>query len=91
MFYGLLPDYYVVETDIDNFVIKPFNYLLYKISKYLHNLLLDRRVDLDIEIIDFTTEFNHCTTLLYYADIKLNKLASMGYHCDITWDNYRFQ
>lgn len=87
MTYGVLPGYHAVGSDVNNFVTKPFNYHLHRMSDYLHDLLLDKRFELDLETIDLSYPFNHCTKLLYYAGINLKNSSSMGYHCDITYNH----
>ena len=76
-----------VNTDPMNSVTKPFGYYLENITKEVNKMLTDRRIELDLEWMDFNTVFNHCTALLYYADPSLKKEAVMPFHCDVTYNH----
>ena len=69
------------------FVTKRFNYYLMRMSSYLHQLLLNKRCLLNLQSVDLTHEFNHCTKLLYYTGEMLKISASLGFHCDITYNH----
>ena len=70
-----------------NFVTKPFNYYLHRISKYLHYTLYYRRSEFNLETSNLSETFNHCTLLLYYAHPTFKKEAKMGYHTDVTYNH----
>ena len=76
-----------VNTDPMNSVTKPFGYYLENITKEVNNMLIARQTELDLQWMDFTTVFNHCTALLYYADPSLKKEAVMPFHCDVTYNH----
>ena len=87
MTYGVHSGNQAVGTDPNNFITKPFNYYILKISDFIYNLLLKKRVEFDLQTIDLSLEFNHCTKLLYYAGSNLKKCSSMGFHTDITYNH----
>ena len=87
MSYGVNFVSHDVGADPNKFITKPFNYHLHKIADYIYNLLITKRVQLDLQTVDLTNIFNHCTKLLYYAGDKLKKCASMGFHTDITYNH----
>ena len=76
-----------VNTDPMNSVTKPFGYYLQNITNEVNKMLIERKTELDLEWMDFSTSFNHCTALLYYADPSLKKEAVMPFHCDITYNH----
>ena len=85
--YGVLPGSQVVGSDMNNFVTKPFNYHLHMMAKHIHQLLVNNRTQLDVHTLDLSTEFNHCTKLLYYSGGNLKESSSMGFHTDITYNH----
>ena len=76
-----------IGTEEKTFVTKRFNYYLMQMSSYLHKLLLNKRCLLHLQSVDLTHEFNHCTKLLYYTGEMLKISASLGFHCDITYNH----
>ena len=76
-----------VNTDPLNFVTKPFTYYLHMLSKTIHALLVERQEELNLEGLDLSTPFNHCTALLYYAGPTLKPLSYMPFHCDVTYNH----
>ena len=76
-----------VNTDPYNYVTKPFNYYLNNLSKQVHALLLKRRLDSQLEGLDLSTPFNHCTALIYYAGSSLKPLSHMPFHCDVSYNH----
>ena len=74
-----------VNTDPMNSVTKPFSYYLLNISKAVHEILVSRRHELNLDGVDLSTPFNHCTTLLYYADKCLKPKSHMAFHCDVSY------
>ena len=85
--YGVLRGSQVVGTDPHNFVTKPFNYHVHMMAKHLHQLLMKNRINLDVHTMDLSTEFNHCTKLLYYGGENLKLSSLMDFHCDITYNH----
>ena len=47
----------------------------------------DRRNELQLEWMDLSTVFNHCTALLYYSHPLLKKEAVMPFYCDVTYNH----
>ena len=76
-----------VKTDMTNYVTKPFSYYLLMLSSELHCMLVERREELGLVGVDLSTPFNHCTSLLYYADKDLNPSSKMPFHCDISYNH----
>ena len=76
-----------VGTDPNNFVTKPFNDHLKLLSSTVHALLLNNRKELNLEGVDLSVSFNHCTILLYFADKTLKPVSSMPFHCDVTYNH----
>ena len=76
-----------VNTDTDNYVTKPFSYYLLHLSKEIHAMLNDRREEYGLNGVDLSTPFNHCTSLLYYADNDLKPSSTMPFHCDVSYNH----
>ena len=68
-----------------NNVTKPFNYHMHQMTRYLHNTLNGRKSEFNLDTLDLSEEFNHCSVLLYYAGTHLKKRAQMGFHTDCAY------
>ena len=76
-----------VNTDPTNFVTKPFSYYLLQLSRAVHIMLLKRKTELQLEDLDLSICFNHCTALIYFADKNLKPKSYMPFHCDVTYNH----
>ena len=76
-----------VNTDPCNYVTKPFAYWLNHLSTQIHLLLLEKKEKLNLQGLDLSTTFNHCTALLYYSGPSLKPLAHMPFHCDVSYNH----
>ena len=85
--YGYNKNNSAVNTDPRNAVTKPFSYCLLRLSKAVHALLLKKKTELNLDGMDLTSCFNHCTALLYYAGKDLKPKSYMPFHCDISYNH----
>ena len=76
-----------VNTDPLNYITRPFNYYLLNIAKQLNLMLKNNCSQLNLDGVDLSYKFNHCSTLLYYASPILKPKAYMPFHCDITYNH----
>ena len=57
------------------------------ISKDIHKLFINNVEHFNLTYVDLTEQFNHYTTLIYYADGSLKHSSSLGFHCDCTYSS----
>ena len=76
-----------VGTDPHNFVTRPMCPYMKGISYKLHEILVSNRDYFNLDSVDLTSPFNHCTVLIYYADKGTGRKSSMGFHSDCTYKN----
>ena len=74
-----------VGTDPKNFVTRAMCPYIIGISRKLHDMLIQNRDELNLNSVDLSEPFNHCTVLIYYADIETGRKSSMGMHSDCTY------
>ena len=76
-----------VGTDPHNFVTREMCPYMKGISKRLQEMLLSNREYFNLDSVDLSEPFNHCTVLIYYADKDTGRKSSMGFHSDCTYNN----
>ena len=76
-----------VGTDPSQFVTKPFNKYLRRMSTYITSLLHNLPTDMLNSDIDISHRFNHCVKLLYISKDNIKLESSLGYHCDVSYSN----
>ena len=76
-----------VGTDPKKIVTKPFLYYLNSLTSAVHALLMNRVKELNLKGLDLSVCFNHCTSLLYFAEKTLKPASTMPYHCDVTYNH----
>ena len=76
-----------VSTHPSKFVTKPFNVHLDNMSTYLTEFTNHIINEYDLKIKPLLTTFNHCVKLLYISNTNVKKESSMGYHCDVLYNN----
>jgi len=74
-----------VGIDITNFMTRELTPPMNELSIKLFEMLKCNRVKLNLENVDLSNTFNHCTVLMYYASDKIKKLSDLGKHCDCTF------
>ena len=74
-----------VGMDPRNFVTRSLSVGMICMIEDLHNTLCNNMTLLNMEGVDLSTKFNHCTVLIYYAGEGLKKSTSLGYHTDCVY------
>ena len=74
-----------VGTDPHNFVTCEIYPHMKSISKKLHEMLLTNREHLNLNSVDLSEPFNHCTVLIHYTDKDIGRKSHMGFHSDCTY------
>ena len=69
-------------SDYAKLVIKPFSPKMYLMAEYIHNVLVQNQLLLDLESVDLSKSFNSCTILMYHSLKGYKSESSMGWHCD---------
>ena len=71
-----------VSIDPHNYVNRSLSGGMMCMIEDLHKILTDNLTLLNMDGVDLTTKFNHCTVLIYYAGEGLKKSTSLGYYTD---------
>ena len=74
-----------VGMDPRNFVTRSLSGEMIYMIEDLHKNLTDNLTLFNLDGVDLTTKFNHCTVLIYYAGEGLKKSTSLGYHTDCVY------
>ena len=74
-----------VGMDKYNFVTRPMEPYMEKLSSDIHTFLTQNNKYYNLETVDMTHQFNHCSVILYYAGEGLKKSAKLGFHSDCVY------
>ena len=53
----------------------------------IHDILCNNRKQFNLDGVDLSTKFKHCTVLIYYAGKGLKKSTSLGFHIDCVYSS----
>ena len=85
--YGLSVLKNSVGTDPLKCVTKPFNKYLYRMSLYVTHIIRQLPDEYGYSKMSLSNPFNHCVKLIYISKNKIKEESSLGYHCDIVYNN----
>ena len=74
-----------VGMDPSNFVTRPFSPSLHIIARELHSLINSNVKFFNVESVNTSLQFNHCSILIYYAGSDLKTESTLGMHCDCVY------
>ena len=74
-----------VGMDPKNFVTRSISVEMDSMIDDIHGILCNNRKQFNLDGIDLSTKFNHCTVLIYYAGKGLKKSTSLGFHTDCVY------
>ena len=74
-----------VGMDKYNFVTRPMGPSMEILSSDIHTFLTQNKKHFNLETVDMTHQFNHCSVILYYAGDGLKKSAKLGFHSDCVY------
>ena len=74
-----------VGMDPSNFVTRPFTPSLDIIARELHLLINSNVLFFNLESVNTSLKFNHCSILIYYAGSDLKTESTLGMHCDCVY------
>lgn len=62
------------------------------IASELNTLLVPNKTFINIEDVDMSKKFNHCSIIIYCADYDTKESSSLSIHCDCVYpiNNARF-
>ena len=69
-------------SDPFKMVIKPFPEEMNSMSNYFNEFLIRNKIELELEDVNLTKQFNSCTILLYHTLVDYKQSSQMGWHCD---------
>ena len=69
-----------VGMDPSNFVTRPFSPSLHIIARELHLLINSNVQFFNLESLNTSLKFNHCSILMYYAGSELKIESTLGMH-----------
>ena len=76
-----------VGIDPARFMTRPFTCELLILSRAIHELMLKNKSLLNLDSVDLTTPFNHCTILLYYASNDTKEKSILRPHTDCQYSH----
>ena len=75
-----------VISDPSRIFTKPFGTSMATMANMFHKVLCSNKDELNLNNVDLSTVFNHCSILVYYSIPSVKEVSSMGWHADITHD-----
>ena len=86
--YGTCGGISSVGIDPANFMTRPFSSEMLLLAREIHEFLLKHRSQLNLNTVDLTSPFNHCTILLYYASKDTKPLLFLRPHSDCQYSHH---
>ena len=74
-----------VGIDPSNLMTRELTNEMKDLSMELYNMLHHSRNKLNMDSVDLSVPFNHCTILLYYCSNDLKRESVINHHCDCTF------
>ena len=74
-----------IGMDPSNFVTRPFTSSLDIIASELHSLINSNIQFFNLESVNTSLNFNHCSILIYYAGAGLKSESTLGMHYDCVY------
>ena len=74
-----------VGMDANFFVTRSISVEMDSMINDIHGILCNNRKQFNLDGVDLSTKFNHCTVLIYYAGKGLKKSTSLGFHTDCVY------
>jgi len=74
-----------VGMDSNNFVTRAMNKMMLDMADHIYRMLNSNKSLFNVQDLNMSNGFNHCTILLYYAGKGLKQHSSLGYHTDCVY------
>ena len=80
--YGIGSGAVTVKQDPSNMVTRRMTFQMSCLAEYLHEHCLFNKSILGFDDVDLSTQFNHCTIIIYYTSPETKKVTTLPLHAD---------